>query len=102
MHEQLLCDIILKFLQTEAHILQWRRQFSIHSNDRNVLEGSISGHFEYLEERGILQIGNYDILKRIFNGFNKRVEPFIDERLPEIEEALENNQNESWYIYQPY
>lgn len=89
-------------MQTEAHILQWRRQFSIHSNDRNVLEGSISGHFEYLEERGILKIGNYDILKRIFNGFNRRVELFIDERLPEIEEALENNQNESWYIYQPY
>lgn len=102
MHEQLLCDIILNFLQTEAHILQWRHHFKTYSNDRKVSDGSISGHFEYLEERGILTIGNYDILKRIFNRFNTRVEPFIDERLPEIEEALENNQNESWYIYQPY
>lgn len=83
-------------MQTEAHILQWRHHFKTYSNDRNVSDGSISGHFEYLEEKGKLKIGNYDILKRIFKNFNDMVEPFIDERLPQIEEALENNQNESW------
>lgn len=56
-----------------------------------MLEGSIFGYFEYLEERGILKIGNYDIFKRIFNRFNERVVLFIDERLLEIEEVFENN-----------
>lgn len=96
LHEQLLSDLILKFIQTKAEILQWRHQFKVHSIDSNVVKGSISGHFEFLEERGMLQIGNYDILKKMFDSYNKTVGPFIDERSQEIEEALENNQNEDW------
>lgn len=61
-----------------------------------MLEGSISGHFEFLEEKGKLGIGNYDILKDMFDSYNQRVRPFIDERSQEIKEALENNQNEGW------
>lgn len=83
-------------MQTEAHILQWRHHFKTYSNDRRVSDGNISGHFEYLEEKGKLKIGNYDTLKTIFNNFNDTVAPFIDRRLPKIEEALKNNQNESW------
>lgn len=96
MHEQLLSDLILKFIQTEAEILQWRNQFKVYSIDSNVVRGSISGHFEFLEERGMLTIGNYDILKKIFDSYNKTVGPFIDKRSQEIKEALENNQNEGW------
>lgn len=96
MHEQLLSDLILKFIQTKAEILQWRNQFKVYSIDSNVVRGSISGHFEFLEEKGMLTVGNYDILKKIFDSYNRTVRPFINERSQEIEEALENNQNEGW------
>eukprot|EP00105_Crassostrea_gigas_P028802 XP_011450560.1 PREDICTED: uncharacterized protein LOC105344478 [Crassostrea gigas] len=95
LHERLLCDLILRFIGTDAHILKWRHQFRIHCNDQKVIEGSIDGHFDYLEEIGKLKIGDYEILKEIFDQVNKQVSLFIDDKSTEIEEALQNNQNRS-------
>lgn len=60
-----------------------------------MIEGSIEGHFDYLEEIGTLRIGDYEILKEIFDMVNQQVSSFIDKRSQEIEEALQNNQNRS-------
>lgn len=60
-----------------------------------MIEGSIDGHFDYLEEIGKLRIGDYEILKEIFDEVNITAISHIDARSTKILEALQDNQNRS-------
>uniref|UniRef100_A0A8W8NVG0 Uncharacterized protein n=1 Tax=Magallana gigas TaxID=29159 RepID=A0A8W8NVG0_MAGGI len=95
LHEKLLCDLILKCIVTDAQILKWRHQFRIHCDVTQVIDGSIDGHFDYLEEIGKLKIGDYEILKEIFYEVNQTALSHIDDRSTKILEALQDNQNRS-------
>lgn len=53
-----------------------------------MIEGSIDGYFDYLEEIGKLRIGDYEIFKEIFDEVNIIVILYIDVRLIKILEVF--------------
>lgn len=95
LHGKLKSDLITGFLQKKSHILKWKHQFSVYCKDEEVLSGPIDGHFDFLEETGLIKIGKYDVLKDIFNWFNVKAIEEIDNASKEIEKALHDNNNKS-------
>lgn len=59
------------------------------------MAGEIGGHFKYLEENTLLEIGNYDVLKDIFRWFNVRAVRFIDNASDTITRAQQGNNHGS-------
>lgn len=95
LHSKLKCDLITGFLQKKSHILKWKHQFSVYCKDEEVLSGPVDGHFDFLEETGLIKIGKYDVLKDIFNWFNVKAIEEIDNASKEIEKALHDNNNKN-------
>lgn len=95
LHEKLKGDLITGFLQNQSYITQWKRQFSLYCMDARVIAGEIDGHFNYLEENKLLEIGKYDVLKDIFRWFNVRAVIFIDNASDTITRAQQGNNHGS-------
>lgn len=57
--------------------------------------GEINGHFKHLEEKRLLKIGNYGVLKDIFKWFNVKAVEFIDEASDTITRAQQGNNHGS-------
>lgn len=95
MHGNLKSTLINGFLQREDSRIEWKEQFKVHCRLENVINGSIDGHFDFLERKNIIEIGNYEVLKTMFNYVDKTALDVIDNASKEINRALENNTNKS-------
>lgn len=60
-----------------------------------MIAGEIDGHFNHLEEKHLLEIGNYDVLKNIFKWFNVKAVKFIDNASDTIKRAQQGNNDGS-------
>lgn len=60
-----------------------------------MIAGEIDGHFNHLEEKHLLEIGNYDVLKNIFKWFNVKAVKFIDNASDTIKSAQQGNNDGS-------
>lgn len=95
MHGKLRGELITGFLQNRYSIQLWIEQFRVYSTNENVINGEISGHFDFLESIGKLKIGDYDVLKRMFRYVDFRALDVIEDASKEIKKALQNNKNKS-------
>lgn len=59
-----------------------------------MIAGEIDGHFNHLEEKHLLEIGNYGVLKDIFKWFNVKAVKFIDNASDTITRAQQGNNQE--------
>lgn len=91
MHGKLKGDLITGFLQRKEHIPRWIEQFKVHCKIEKVINGKINGHFDFLEQRGLLKIGDYKVLKKMFKQFDVTAFEVIDEASNEIQRALQNS-----------
>lgn len=53
-----------------------------------MINGLIDGYFDYLELKGKLNIGDYDVLKMMFNYVDFRVYEVINDLLKKIKVVL--------------
>lgn len=95
MHGKLKSDLISGYLQNEHNIIQWKEQFKVYCKIKKVKDGTIDGHFDFLEERGKIKIGDYEVLKNMFRHFDLTAIEEIDNASREIRRALQNNKNKS-------
>lgn len=97
MHRQLLALLKNGYLKKESDITDWREQFKEYSDNPDIVDGDIRGHFDHLEKIGEIDIGNYNVLRRIFKTFNAKAVKLIDKFLDKIQTAPCDCYLE-WYI----
>lgn len=90
LHRQLLALLKNGYLKKKSDITNWREQFTEHCGDPDIVEGDIDGHFDYLEKNGIIKLGKYDVLRKIFKTFNVIAVDQIDKTLVRINSAPES------------
>lgn len=90
LHRQLLALLKNGYLKKKSDITNWREQFTEHCGDPDIVEGDIDGHFDYLEKNGIIKLGKYDVLRKIFKTFNVIAVDHIDKTLVRINSAPES------------
>lgn len=87
MHRQLLALLKNGYLIKESDITDWREQFKEYCDNPDIVDGDIRGHFDHLEKIGEIDIGNYNVLRRIFKTFNAKAVKLIDKFFDKIQTA---------------
>lgn len=95
LHGELKSELITGFLQRNELFIKWKEQFKVHCKIEKVINGPIDGHFDFLESKGKINIGDYDVLKTMFNYVDLRAHEVINDSLKKIKAALQNNENKS-------
>lgn len=72
------------FLSDETAVINWKKQFGLHCSNPKIVDERINDHFRYLEEKGLIRIGEYDVLRKIFRKFNVQAVDFIDSQSEKI------------------
>lgn len=88
LHEQLIAELMVGFLNDPIAIINWKYQFRNHCSDTTIAGERIYDHFKYLEEEGLIKIGKYDVLRKIFTYINDRAVHFIDIQSEKIQKHL--------------
>lgn len=94
MHAKFKGDLITGFLQGDRFSL-WKEQFKVHCARTNVINGTTDGHFDFLEEKGLTNIGDYAVLRDMFEHVDKKALEVIDKASANMKKAIQNNKNKS-------
>lgn len=95
MHAKLKGDLITGFLQEGDRFSLWKEQFKVHCKIKKVRNGTTDGHFDFLEQQGLIGIGDYAVLRDIFKYVDVTAVEEIDRASAEMKETLQNNTNKS-------
>lgn len=88
LHKQLIAELMGGFLNDPIAIINWKDQFRKHCSDTTIAGERIYDHFKYLEKEGLIKIGKYDVLRKIFTYINDRAVHFIDIQSEKIQKHL--------------
>lgn len=88
LHKQLIAELMGGFLNDPIDIINWKDQFRKHCSDTAIAGERIYDHFKYLEKEGLIKIGKYDVLRKIFTYINDRAVHFIDVQSKKIQKYL--------------
>lgn len=91
MHGKLKGDLIAGFLHRREHIPRWIEQLKVYCKIEKVINGTFNDHFDFLEHEGLIKIGEYAVLKDMFNQFDVTAIAVIDKASTEINRALQNS-----------
>lgn len=95
MHAKFKGDLITGFLEQKDRFKLWKEQFKVHCDTREVIDGPTDGHFDFLEKEGKLKIGDYAVLRDMFEYVDYTALDKIDKASADIKRALQNNKNKS-------
>lgn len=95
MHAKLKVDLITGFLQEEDRFSLWKEQFRVYGSITKVINGTADGYFDLLEEKGLIDIGDYAVLRKIFENVDKKALGVIDKASANMKKAIQNNKNKS-------
>lgn len=95
MHAKFKGDLITGFLEEEDRFKLWKEQFKVHCNKKKVIEGPTDGHFDFLEKEGKLKIGDYAVIREMFEHVDKTALRVIDKASADMKKAIQNNKNKS-------
>lgn len=95
MHAKFKGDLITGYLEEENRFKLWKEQFKVHCNNKKVIEGPTDGHFDFLEQEGLIDIGEYAVLRDMFELVDKKALRVIDKASADMKKAIQNNKNKS-------
>ena len=80
--------------RTSKNYVKWSIYFESYREEPNYTRGSVWDDFTYLESTGQLRVGQYDILKEIFQRIDVRAVEKITKEAEKIERIMSSNGNE--------
>ena len=80
--------------RTSSNYVAWKIHFTKHTEEQINRDGSVLGDFNFLEEKGKLKVGKYDVLKEMFEHIDDRAVTRISEESERIEEILSSKNKE--------
>lgn len=80
--------------RTSSNYVAWKIHFTKHTEEQINRHGSVLGDFNFLEEKGKLKVGKYDVLKEMFEHIDDRAVTKITEESRRIEEILSSKNKE--------
>lgn len=95
MHAKFKGNLITGYLEEEDRFKLWKEQFKVHCNKKKVIEGPTDGHFDFLEKEGKLKIGDYAVIREMFEHVDLTALDVIDKASADIPRPLQNNENKS-------
>lgn len=95
MHAKFKGELITGFLEEKDRFKLWKEQFKVYCNKRKVIDGPTDGHFDFLEKEGKIKIGDYAVLRDMFEFVDCTALDEIDKASADIKRALQNNKNKS-------
>lgn len=95
MHAKLKFDLITGFLQEEDRFSLWKEQFRVYGSITKVINGTADGYFDLLEQEGLIDIGEYAVLRYMFEHVDKKALEVIDKASANMKKAIQNNKNKS-------
>lgn len=95
MHAKFKGYLITGYLKREERFLLWKEQFKVYCKIDEVIDGTTGGHFDFLEKEGLIKIGEYAVLRAMFEHVDATAVEDIDKKSAEIKKALQNNNNKS-------